>query len=198
MEEEFESEAECLYSIQDILKPVLEELSLEIKDRRIEMDRQLQPFFTDKTFLKGNKIWLKTIFRNLIRNAIKYSEEGSTIAIGFQRRGSYCQLNFYNDGNPIPEQWRDRLFTKFGCIAEAAERNGSDEGMGLGLYLTKKIIQKQGGDIWYEAKEHGSNFVFTLPTGASWVGALEGNANDDRLDRNRSKIVDSNKESSPW
>jgi signal transduction histidine kinase len=36
-------------------------------------------------------------------------------------------------------------------------------GMGLGLSLVKKIIRKQGGDIWYEAKENGSNFVFTLP-----------------------------------
>jgi signal transduction histidine kinase len=35
--------------------------------------------------------------------------------------------------------------------------------MGIGLYLIKRIIQKLGGNIWYEAKEHGSNFVLTLP-----------------------------------
>jgi len=35
--------------------------------------------------------------------------------------------------------------------------------MGLGLYLAEEIIQKHGGAIWYEAKEYGSNFVFTLP-----------------------------------
>jgi signal transduction histidine kinase len=36
-------------------------------------------------------------------------------------------------------------------------------GTGLGLYLVKKVIKKLGGEIWYEAKEYGSNFVFTLP-----------------------------------
>ena len=163
--EEFESESESLHLIQDILNPVLEELSQELKDRRIKIDSQPQSFVTNKTFLKGNRLWLKTIFRNLIRNAIKHSAKGCTIAIGFENRGSYSRLNVYNDGNPIPEQWRDRLFTKFGCIGSSAERDGNNEGMGLGLYLIKKIIQRQGGEIWYEAKEHGSNFIFTLPTG---------------------------------
>jgi signal transduction histidine kinase len=79
-------------------------------------------------------------------------------------------LNVYNDGNPIPEQWRDRLFSKFGCIADSAERDANDEGLGLGLYLIKKIIQRQGGEIWYEAKEHGSNFVFTLPVDDAQFG----------------------------
>jgi signal transduction histidine kinase len=37
--------------------------------------------------------------------------------------------------------------------------------MGFGLYLIRKIIQKLGGKIWYEAKDHGSNFVLTLPIG---------------------------------
>jgi signal transduction histidine kinase len=167
MNEEFESDSESLHPIQNILSPVLEELSQELKDRRIEIDRQLRSFLAKNTLLKGNKIWLKTIFRNLIRNAIKYSAKGCTIAIGFENRGSQCRVNVYNDGNPIPEPCRDRLFTKFGCIENSAERDGKDEGMGLGLYLIKKIIQRQGGEIWYEAKEHGSNFVFTLPTGDS-------------------------------
>ncbi|OGP94442.1 MAG: hypothetical protein A2157_01450 [Deltaproteobacteria bacterium RBG_16_47_11] len=44
-------------------------------------------------------------------------------------------------------------------------RHGKEEagGTGLGLYLINKVIQKLGGEIWYEAKETGSNFVFTLP-----------------------------------
>ena len=40
-----------------------------------------------------------------------------------------------------------------------------NNGTGLGLYLIKKIIQKLGGEIWYEAREKGSNFSFTLPSG---------------------------------
>ena len=170
MNEEFEGEPGPLHLIHNVLTPVLEELSQELKDRRIQIDNQLKSFFTDKSFVMGNKIWVKTIFRNLIRNAIKHSEKGSTIAIGFENRGSCCQLNVYNDGNPIPEQRRDKLFSKFGCMGDSAERDANDEGLGLGLYLIKKIIQRQGGEIWYEAKEHGSNFVFTLPVDDAQFG----------------------------
>ena len=67
----------------------------------------------------------------------------------------------YNSGKPVPEKCRPKLFTKFSRIEE--NNNGNSNGTGLGLYLVKKIIQKHGGDIWYEAKENGSNFVFTLP-----------------------------------
>ena len=161
--EEFEIEGEPLYLIQDIINPVLEELSPELKDRPIEMDGQLNSPFTNQIFAKGNKLWLKTIFRNLIRNAIKRSGKRGRIAIGFENKGSSYRLNVYNEGKTIPDQCRDRLFTKFGCIGNSGNGNGNDNGMGLGLYLIRKIIQKQGGKIWYEAREHGSNFVFTLP-----------------------------------
>jgi K+-sensing histidine kinase KdpD len=68
----------------------------------------------------------------------------------------------FNSGKPIPERWRDNLFTK---VSHPVRNNGSHNahGMGIGLYLIKRIIQKLGGNIRYEAKKHGSNFVLTLP-----------------------------------
>jgi signal transduction histidine kinase len=72
-------------------------------------------------------------------------------------------LNVFNSGKPIPEDHRDKLFTKFMRFGNNGNGNGILDGMWLGLYLIKTIIQKHGGDIWYEAKENGSNFVFTLP-----------------------------------
>jgi signal transduction histidine kinase len=85
------------------------------------------------------------------------------ITIGFEDRGSCYRLNVYNSGKPIPEEYRERLFTK--SMGNLNGRNGKEEpgGTGLGLYLINNVIQKLGGEIWYEAKENGSNFVFTLP-----------------------------------
>jgi signal transduction histidine kinase len=76
-------------------------------------------------------------------------------------------LNVYNTGKPIPEEYRQGLFEKF--TGNRNDRNGKEkaDGTGLGLYLIKKVIQKLGGEIWYEAKEDGSNFVFTLPPSAA-------------------------------
>lgn len=160
-----ETVGESLDLRQDIINPVLEELSEEIKDRHLFIENDLGSISTNQIPIKGNKIWLKTVFRNLLKNAIKYGDKGSTIAIGFKNHGSYCWLNVFNSGKPIAEEYRGKLFTKFVRFGNNGNVNGISDGMGLGLYLTKTIVQKLGGDIWYEAKENGSNFVLSLPIG---------------------------------
>jgi len=155
-----EFEREVLDLRQDIIDPILDEFSLEMGDQEIIIDNRLGAIPAYRIPINANKFWLKTVFRNLFSNAIKYGGKGCTIAFGFEDHGSYYTLNVHNTGDPIKEDCRDRLFTEFYRIGKSSEQN--TEGMGLGLYLVKEIIQKHGGDIWYEAKEGGSNFVFTL------------------------------------
>jgi signal transduction histidine kinase len=164
--DDLETLAETWDLRQDIINPILEELSGEIKDRHILIDNCLSAISTHQIPIKGSKIWLKIVFRNLLKNAIKYGVKGGMIAIGFENQGSYWRLNVFNSGKPIPEEYRDKLFTKFLRFENNSNVNGISDGMGLGLYLTKTIVQKHGGDIWYEAKENGSNFVLSLPIGA--------------------------------
>jgi signal transduction histidine kinase len=161
MDEEIESEEKILDLMQDVINPVLEELSPELKDHRLLIDNS---FTARRISIRAGWIWLKTIFRNLLKNAIKYGEKECMIALGFEDHGSSYQLNVYNSGEPIPAEYRDKLFSNFVHTGNRGEGNGHAEGMGLGLHLVKKIIQKQGGDIWYEAKKDGSNFVFTFPS----------------------------------
>jgi signal transduction histidine kinase len=161
MDEEIEREEKILDLMQDVINPVLQELSPELKDHRLLIDNS---FTARRISIRAGWIWVKTIFRNLLKNAIKYGEKGCTIFLGFEDRGSSYQLNIYNSGNPIPEEYRDNLFSEFMQIGNRGEGNGDPEGMGLGLHLIKKILQKQGGDIWYEARKDGSNFVFTFPS----------------------------------
>jgi signal transduction histidine kinase len=146
---------------KDVIHPVIEELSSEIKDHQLRIDNRLEHVPARRIPIKANRVWLKMIFRNLLKNAIQYGDSGGTIAFGFEIRGSSYRLNVYNSGKPIPERWRDKLFTK--VVPMGIDRNPMTKGMGIGLYLIKRIIQKLGGNIWYEAKEHGSNFVLTLP-----------------------------------
>ncbi|MBP1709169.1 MAG: sensor signal transduction histidine kinase [Deltaproteobacteria bacterium] len=145
----------------DIIDPILDELSPEIERRGIVIDNRLGSIPANQISTKADRIWLKIIFRNLFCNAIKYGGAGCTISFGFEKHANHYKLNVYNSGEPIPEEYRSKLFTKFTRISEG--NNGNSHGTGLGLYLVKEIIQKHGGDIWYEAKENGSNFVFTLP-----------------------------------
>jgi signal transduction histidine kinase len=151
--------------MKDIIEPLLEELSVESKDNRIRLRPYSDVLLTKGIPIKANRPGLKAVFRNLIRNAIKYGEKGCTITIGIEDHGRSYQLNVHNEGKPIPEEYRDKLFSK--CMHTENRGNGSESnyGMGLGLFLTKNIIEKHGGAIWYGAEENGSTFTFTLPSG---------------------------------
>jgi signal transduction histidine kinase len=159
--EDLEIEREILDLTQDIINPVLEELSPEIQEHHIRINNRLDAVCTHPIHVNGNKVWLRAVFRNLLKNAIHYGDWGGMISFGFEDRVSVYHLNVYNRGEPIPEERRNKLFVKFSHIRN--NDNEKSNGMGLGLYLVKKIIQKHGGDIWYEPKEHGSNFVITIP-----------------------------------
>lgn len=163
---DLEIEDEALDLKQDIINPILEELSPELRGHCIRVEHRFDEMSTRSISIRANRFWCKTVFRNLLKNAIKYGNPGGTISIGFENQGSFYRLNVYNSGKPIPEEYRNKIFTKF--MSFGKNGNGGANGMGLGLYLVKEIIRKHGGDIWYEAEEGGSNFVFTLPSGSAF------------------------------
>jgi signal transduction histidine kinase len=157
------AEVESLDLMKDVLIPVLKELSSDLKGRRLMIDHRLHAMSNKPISIRTSGIWLKMVFRNLLRNAVKYGDKEGMITIGFEDRSSCYRLNVHNSGKPIPEEYRERLFTK--SMGNMNGRNGRKGagGTGLGLYLVNNVIRKLGGEIWYEAKENGSNFVFTLP-----------------------------------
>lgn len=145
---------------QDIIDAVLDEMSNEIEERRITIDNRLGAIPAGTVPIGVDMMWLKAVFRNLFKNAIKYGGKGCTIAFGFEDHGSFYRLNVYNSGTPIPEEYRDRLFTKFSHIDDAAEKK---DGFGMGLYLIREMVRKYEGDMWYEPRQDGSDFIFILP-----------------------------------
>jgi signal transduction histidine kinase len=151
-----------IHLMDDVLGPVLNELSSEIQEGFSIFHNALESTHNSELIIQGNPFHLKAIFRNLLKNILKYGGRHQKVAIGFKNLGTYIRFNIYNGGKPIPEEWRNRLFTKSGPFSLNPERKF--HGMGLGLYLLKKMIQSMGGEIWFEGKRFGSNFVFILPT----------------------------------
>jgi DNA-binding response OmpR family regulator len=145
---------------QDIVEPVLAELATDIRDHQITLVNRLPNRLEGKIPVRGNKPWLKSVFRNLINNGIKYGGNGCTIAVDFETQGSNCLLNVYNTGKTIPEAYRSMLFS-YGPEMRPAKK--ARQGLGLGLPLSRDILQNHGGDIWYEPASDGSNFVVSLP-----------------------------------
>ena len=154
---------EVLDLMQDVIHPVLDELSPELKEHCVRFDHGLDMMFNKRIPIKASRIGLKAVFRNLLKNAIKHGDKGGTIAIGLEGHGSSYRMNVYNTGKTIPEEYRNVLFREFVSFRHTG--NGGTDGTGLGLYLVKEVIRKHGGEIRYEAQEDGSNFVFTLPSG---------------------------------
>jgi two-component system, sensor histidine kinase and response regulator len=163
------AEVEPLDLMKDVLIPVLKELSSELKGHRLMIDHRLHAISSKPISLRTNGIWLKMVFRNLLRNALKYGDKEGMITIGLEDRIASYQLNVFNSGKPIPDEYRERLFTKPMGHMNGQNGTGGEGGTGLGLYLVNKVIRKLGGEIWYEAKESGSNFVFTLPRKAASI-----------------------------
>ena len=89
---------DCLDLTEDIVEPVLAELAAEIRDHQITLVNRLHNQGAGKVPVRGSKLWLKCVFRNLINNGIKYGGRGCTIVVDCETQGSACRLNVYNTG----------------------------------------------------------------------------------------------------
>ena len=104
------------------------------------------------------------VLNNLIGNALKFTEKGG-ITVSLERKGSEALVAVRDTGIGIPEKSIPHLFEKF-YQAQAASSALSNErgGTGLGLYITKTIIDMHSGKVWVKSKyRQGTTFFFTLP-----------------------------------
>lgn len=108
---------------------------------------------------------LGAAFSNLLDNAMKYNSKNGSVTIGLKvlKDKPYAQVSVQDTGMGVAPADADRIFQKF-FRAQNARRIKAD-GSGLGLYITKNIIEQHGGSIWLESTlGRGTTFYFTLPT----------------------------------
>ena len=105
---------------------------------------------------------LKTVLRNLISNAIKFSRENSNIVIKAENKNKEVQLSVSDEGVGMDQEQVSRLFTSDDGFSTPGTMN--ETGTGLGLTLCKNFINRHGGRIWAESKPgEGTTIYFTLP-----------------------------------
>jgi len=115
------------------------------------------PVFADKAMIN-------TVIRNLVSNAIKFTNPGGEIIITATEKQNEILVSVKDNGVGIPHSAVDKLFR----IDENYTTSGTnkEQGTGLGLILCKEFIEKHGGKIWVESEEgKGSMFSFIIPTG---------------------------------
>ena len=114
--------------------------------------------------VKADRFRFSQIISNLLSNACKYSSEEATVTITAKEEPGLLHINVSDTGIGISIAEQSRLFTKFFRVDNSSTREVA--GTGLGLFITKHLIEAQGGKIWVESEEgKGTTFSFTLPTG---------------------------------
>lgn len=104
---------------------------------------------------------LSEVFSNLIDNAIKYSHEGGVVTVSATTEGDYIRINVTDQGIGIPGNVVSNLFHKFYRSHRSRE---TVAGTGIGLYISKAIVEAHGGLIEVKSEEgRGSTFSFSIP-----------------------------------
>ena len=103
---------------------------------------------------------LKQIITNLISNSIKYNKPQGQIQITHKITGPFVRISFTDTGIGIPPEEEHHLFTPF-VRMQNAQKNSPD-GLGIGLSLSKQLVEAMGGEIGYFRLENGSEFYFTV------------------------------------
>ena len=158
--EEFAS-AEAVSEVLTVIGPLAEA-------RRLDLRSDVSPELT----AYGDRTRFKQILYNLLSNAVKFTPPGGSVQVAAE--SDYGEIRFCvsDTGIGIPPEQHAAIFEEFTQIAPAA--SGVKEGAGLGLAITKRIVELHGGRIWIEsAPGEGSRFFFTMPAARAGEDALK-------------------------
>jgi signal transduction histidine kinase len=105
------------------------------------------------------------VLNNFLSNAAKFSPAGSQVDIAVRAHAGKVRVEVTDHGSGIPDEFRQRIFQKFSQADSSDTRKKG--GTGLGLYISKELIERMGGSIGFDSVTHqGSCFYFELPLAA--------------------------------
>ena len=133
-----------------------------VKSHTLEKEITIRCFTTEKIEVYADVDLFKIIVRNLISNAIKYSNRNGAINIFAEKDGGEVTITVSDNGVGIAQDRKEKLFDL--SYTSSTRGTANEVGTGLGLILCKEFVEKHKGRIWVESNlEKGSEFNFTLP-----------------------------------
>tara|TARA_R100000908_G_scaffold65272_1_gene53568 strand:- start:2166 stop:4217 length:2052 start_codon:yes stop_codon:yes gene_type:complete len=165
--------------IEDLLTWAKDQLSgLELQSGEVDLEPLVKDVLTSQSFMairkdislesnlreqkiKGDVNATRIIFRNLISNAIKYTEKGDTITVNATENKDSVTIMVKDNGIGIPKESAQKIFNSRTWTREGTK---NEKGSGFGLSLSKEFTEKMGGKIWFESEEgEGTTFYVELP-----------------------------------
>ncbi|MFW6246475.1 MAG: tetratricopeptide repeat protein [Tangfeifania sp.] len=144
--------------LSEISKKVKEQFITSAKNKDITLDQQIEK----NTFVIADEKSISTVLRNLVCNAIKYTNTGGKITVSARQKNNHVEISVSDNGIGMEKAKMEKLFSISEKISEPG--TASEKGTGLGLILCKEFVEKNNGKIWAESEPgKGSRFIFTLP-----------------------------------
>jgi signal transduction histidine kinase len=138
---------DMINSVVRTLKPLAEDQQSDIS---LNIEENIPSVMVDKSEIQR-------VISNLTSNAIKHNKKGTSINIKACKTDNEIQVSISDNGQGIPESEKPNIFEKYPVVK-------SGIGSGLGLYLSKQIVEAHGGKIWFESEVgKGTTFYFSLP-----------------------------------
>ena len=141
-------------NLKDIVDDVLREFKVILDEKNISINLKDE----DLLFAVDER-WLKEAIHNLLDNAIKYSPNGSTINISIYKSYLNYNLDIENECNDLSEETLPKIFERF----YRGKNSVSKDGLGLGLFIAREIIEKHGGNIRASLDNNRIKFLVDFP-----------------------------------
>ena len=146
--------------IVNLIDNVLFEINPQAFKKNISISYKSQ--FKDLPKVYSDPETLRAVVQNLLENSIKYTMEKGRIEIDIKKDNDHLLVSVADNGIGIPKDQEKNVFEKFFRASNAIKQE--TDGSGLGLFISKTIIEKNNGKIWFETEEgKGSTFYFTVP-----------------------------------
>lgn len=142
---------------------VVSEVIDDLKNQSADKNQILEFIPPSETlYIKADKFRIAEVLANLISNAIQYTPPNGQIKVWVEKQNDQLITHIQDTGEGIPEPAQKNLFTKFFRVSGKLEQGS--KGTGLGLYISKSIVEMHHGKIWVESElGKGSTFSFSLP-----------------------------------
>ncbi len=142
-----------------LAREVVKELESDVARKRHTLSVM---FGNELPVVQADRLRMHDVIFNVVHNAIRYTGEGGRITIGADILGGRVHIWVKDTGQGITDEDKKKVFDRFFLADEGLARE--DERVGIGLYVSREIVRKHGGDMWFESRDGaGSTFHFSLP-----------------------------------
>lgn len=146
--------------IAPVIESAIRTLQSQYEDKNVSLESQIETNLPNTT---ADPVRIQQVLINLIGNALQYTPEGGHVLVSAVHEGSEILVKVRDDGIGLTPEDLELIFNRFYRVDKSRSRAGG--GSGIGLTISKHLVEAHGGKIWAESdgEGQGSAFIFTLP-----------------------------------